>query len=90
MNISIKEAYKTAKRILEYYKIYSCVELDNCWLFAWCMKNDDPVMLPPIQVLKDGSFAGLMNDPELKKSLTLNTYSGYKKYISVEELEQMK
>ena len=89
MKLTLKEAYSIAKDVLEEFNIYNCVELEDYWLFAWCKKSGETVMLPPLQITKDGQKVCLFADKEVRRSLKLNNYTGFMKNISVEELENL-
>lgn len=54
MSITIKQAYEIALDALEGFKIYSCTELSDGWLFAF--KNDDGsgICIPPLKISLNG------------------------------------
>lgn len=54
MSITIKQAYKDAKDVLEGFSITNCTELQDSWIFF--AKIED-IFVPPIEVFKSGKKA---------------------------------
>ena len=55
MSVTVKEAYDAAKKILgDDLIVYRCIELENYWIFPYAWKDGTNIMMPPIQVTKNG------------------------------------
>lgn len=90
MNLTIKEAYEAAKEAYEDFRITTCYELEDCWIFiAPCTKEGNPTFIPPLKILKSGEDIDFwekrfMNCFERGDWLKANG-----KNISIEEIERM-
>ena len=88
MSINIKQAYKDAKDILEGFRITSCTELQDSWIFF--AKIDD-IYVPPIEIFKSGEKADFWSKHRefmsiIEESEWLDEHG---KDIPIEELEKM-
>ena len=50
----MKQAYKIASDVLEGFKIYSCTELSDGWLFSFKNANGEGICIPPLKVSING------------------------------------
>ncbi|MBQ5563294.1 MAG: hypothetical protein IIT39_07905 [Clostridia bacterium] len=89
MSITIKQAYKYAKDILNGFSITNCTELADSWIFY--SKDDNlNICLPPIEIFKSGKEA----DFWLKHREFMNVFEESDwldkngKIIPVDELEK--
>ena len=55
MTINFEEAYAIAERELQgVFKITTCTELPDSWIFSYSRDDGIGFFLPPLQVTKDG------------------------------------
>lgn len=90
MSINIKQAYKDAKDILEGFRITSCTELQDSWIFIATDPNGT-LRIPPIEIFKSGEEADFWK----KYRNFMNCFDAgdwlreHGKRIPIEELEKM-
>lgn len=89
MSINAKQAYKIAADELgEDFRIYCCTELEDSWIFAFCLADGTAVFLPPAQVKKDGSCD--FWDKKFSDAVEGSDWlSEHGKNIPISELEKM-
>ena len=89
MSINAKQAYKIATNELgEDFVIHGCTELEDSWIFGWAWKDGTNVLLPPIQVKKDGSCD--LWDKKFADAIEGSDWlSEHGKNIPISELEKM-
>ena len=59
MGLTVKEAYALAKETYEDFRVTTCYELEDCWIFiAPCTKDGHAAFVPPLKILKSGEDGG--------------------------------